>query len=75
MVKFKNVSSFTIMMGSFERNIAMAKLTSVEKYKSATMEDLNLIRQDLGAEVIISADRKRATVIYSGVTTDVSLRF
>ena len=60
-------------MGNFDTNIASAKLTYVEKYKKARMEDLNLLKNALNAEVSVSEDGKRATIKCMGQTTDVEV--
>jgi hypothetical protein len=59
--------------GSFDTAIANSKMTYAEKYKRCSMEDLNMFRDVLGAEVSISADSKRATIQYRGQATDVQL--
>jgi len=52
--------------GSFDKAIANSKLSYSEKYKRATMEDLNIFKEVLGAEVSISADSTRATIVLNG---------
>ncbi len=59
--------------GSFDRAIASSKLYYAEKYKKATMEDLQLFKEILGAEVVISEDGKRASITYNGETIDVAV--
>ena len=49
-------------MGAFDRNLASARLSFMEKYKSAYEEDLNFIRDFMGAEVVFPPDRKRPHV-------------
>ena len=60
-------------MASFNTNIASAKLTYVEKYKRARIEDLNLFKGALGAEVHVSDDGRRATLKCMGQITDVEI--
>ena len=60
-------------MAIFDTNIASAKLTHVEKYKKSRIEDLNLFKNELNAEVHVSEDGKRATLKCMGQTTDVEI--
>lgn len=49
--------------GSFDRAIANSKLSFAEKYKKASLDDLNVFKNTLGANVHVSADGKKATII------------
>jgi len=60
-------------LGSFDVAIANSKLSFAEKYKKASLNDLNMFKNTLGADVQISADGKIATIIINGQTTDVSV--
>jgi len=48
--------------GSFDTAIARSKLSYAEKYGKAKIEDLNLFKEVLGAEVVMAKDGSAATI-------------
>ncbi|MBI4214955.1 hypothetical protein HY546_03080 [archaeon] len=61
-------------MGSFERNLASARLSFMEKYKYAYEEDLNFVRDFMGADVVYSPDNRKARVSWNNFDFEVEVR-
>ena len=60
-------------IGSFDVAIANSKLFYAEKYKKASLSDLNMFKNVLGAEVQVSSDGRVATIIVNGQRTDLTV--
>ncbi|MFH0986944.1 MAG: hypothetical protein V1911_02735 [Candidatus Micrarchaeota archaeon] len=58
---------------SFQRTLANAKLTYLEKYKKATLEDLNTLKDSLDAKVVFLEGNSTALVTCLGQTTKVDI--
>ncbi|MEM0372455.1 MAG: hypothetical protein QXO69_01240 [archaeon] len=59
--------------GSFDKAIANSKLTYAEKYRKATMDDLNMFKNVLGANIHISENGQLATINLNGYVVNVSI--
>ena len=59
--------------GSFDTAIARSKLYYAEKYGKAKIEDLNLFKEVLGAEVVMAKDGSAATIHCDGQSISVRI--
>ena len=59
--------------GSFDKAIVNSKLSYAEKYKKATIEDLNMFKNSLGANIHVSENGQLATININGYIVNVSI--
>lgn len=59
--------------GSFDKAIANSKLSYAEKYKKASLDDLNMFKNTLGANIHVSENGQLATININGYIVNVSI--